>query len=173
MKLFRLLREELVPIGSVIYFEFPERGGMPPVKLCWYDGGLKPPTPEELEPGRTLGRDGNGILFIGDKGKIVCPGWGGTPRLIPESAMRAYKLPPKSLPRTTEHHREWLDACKGGQASSANFDAVGQMVEVVQMGVIAMRVGEKLYWDSATSRFSNNSAANDMVRPRYREGWSL
>ena len=166
-------REELVPMGSLIYFEFPARGEMPAVKLKWYEGGLMPPTPEELEPGRTLGRDGHGILFVGDKGKMVCGGWGGTPRLIPETAMKAYKLPPKSLPRAKEHHREWLDACKGGPASSANFDAIGKMVEVVLMGVIAMRTGEKLFWDTGSQRFASNAKANNLLQPRFREGWSL
>jgi predicted dehydrogenase len=164
---------ETYPWASIVYYEFPARGEMPPVKLVWYDGGLAPETPEELEPGRKLSRNGHGILFVGDKGKMVCGGWGGTPRLIPESAMTAYKLPPKTIPRVEEHHRNWLDACKGGPPACANFEAIGPMVEVVLLGCISQRTGEKLYWDGPNMRCTNVAAANDYVRSPYREGWTL
>ena len=124
---------ETFPHASIVYFHFPAREGMPPVKMTWYDGGLGPETPEDLVPGRKLARD-HGILFVGDKGKMVCGGWGGTPRLIPEAAMAAYKRPEKTIRRVKGHHRDWLDACKGGEPSSANFEAVGPMVESVLWG---------------------------------------
>ncbi len=165
--------KETYPQASVIYFQFPSRQDLPPVKICWYDGGLMPPTPAELEPERKLGRDGHGILFVGDKGKMVCGGWGGTPRLIPESAMRAYPRPPKTLPRAKEHHRNWLDACKGGTPACANFEAVGPMVEVALMGSLALRMGGKLWWDDSSRRFTNSEAANALLDPPYQNGWRL
>jgi predicted dehydrogenase len=61
---------------AIIRYNFPARGDMPPVKVTWYDGGLRPEKPEELEEDQVLGGGGNGILFIGDKGKIMCAGWG-------------------------------------------------------------------------------------------------
>jgi predicted dehydrogenase len=109
------VNSETTPFGSVIRYQFPARRNMPPVKVIWYGGGLMPSRPEELEPGRQLAGGGNGILFVGDKGKIMCPGWGGNPRIIPETKMRAYKLPPKKILRSKGHHRDWIDACKGGR----------------------------------------------------------
>jgi hypothetical protein len=41
------------------------------------------------------------------------------------------------------------------------------------MGVIAVRTGEKLYWDGPGMRCTNSTTANDLVKPPYREGWSL
>ena len=166
-------REETFPTASLIYYDFPSRQGMPPVKLYWYDGGLMPPTPEEMEPGRKLTRSNHGILFIGDKGKMLCGGWAGSPRLIPEKAMQEYQRPEKTLPRGKGHFRDWLDACKGGPPASANFDNVGLMVEAVLMGNISQRTGEKLYWDGPGMRCTNLAAANDFVNPPYRQGWSL
>ncbi len=42
--------EETYPAASIIRYDFAARGDMPPVKFTWYDGGLKPARPEELEP---------------------------------------------------------------------------------------------------------------------------
>jgi predicted dehydrogenase len=161
------------PHASIVYYEFPQRGDLPPVKVTWYDGGLGPATPEDLEPGRKLNQGGHGILFIGDKGKLAAGGWGGTPRLIPEAKMRDYKRPEKTIPRVKGHHRDWLDACKGGNPSSANFEAVASMVESILMGSIALRLGEKLLWDGPNMKCTNVAKANDFVKTSYRDGWSL
>ena len=40
---------ETWPLASIITYEFPARGSMPPVQITWYDGGLKPPRPVEME----------------------------------------------------------------------------------------------------------------------------
>jgi len=37
--------EETYPLASIIRYNFPARGEMPPVKFTWYDGGLNPPRP--------------------------------------------------------------------------------------------------------------------------------
>src|SRR4029079_10666889 len=36
---------ETFPIASIITYEFPARGKLPPVRMTWYEGGLLPPTP--------------------------------------------------------------------------------------------------------------------------------
>jgi len=151
--------------------DFPARGEQPPVRLVWYDNGLRPPTPPELEATRNLGP--HGILLAGDKGKILGGGWSQSPRLIPEAAMQAYKRPERTLRRVKGHHRDWLDACKGGEPSSANFDAVGRMVEVVLMGAIALQVQGKLHWDAAAGSFTNSARANELVKPAFRKGWEV
>ncbi len=156
---------EATPFASIVYYEFPARGDMPPVKVTWYSGGIMPPRPDELEPGRDLTGGGNGILFVGDKGKIMCPGWGGSPRIIPEAKMREYKLPPKTIPRTDGHHRDWINACKGGRRASSNFDYAGPMTEVILLGNVAIRTGEKLSWDGVNMKATNCPKADQYVRP--------
>jgi predicted dehydrogenase len=163
--------KETYPWAATIYMDFPARGDQPPVRVYWYDNGLRPPTPPELEGGRTLGP--HGILMVGDKGKILGGGWAQSPRLIPETAMQAYKRPARTLRRVKGHHRDWLDACKGGEPSSANFDAVGRMVEVVLMGAIAERVEGKLRWDASAGNFTNSARANELVKPAFRKGWEV
>jgi predicted dehydrogenase len=122
--------EETYPLASIIQYNFGTRGEMPPVKFTWYDGGLKPPRPEELEENRPFKGEGEdedeGLLFVGDRGKILCGFNGAHPKLIPEAKMSSYQQPPRTLPRSPGNEREWLDACKGGKVKpGGNFEFEG------------------------------------------------
>jgi predicted dehydrogenase len=163
--------EETCPAASLIYFDFPARAGMGPVRITWYEGGLMPPRPAELEAGRTLG--GNGIIFVGTKGAILGEGWSRSPRIIPETKMRAYRKPPKTLARVNGHHRDWLDACKGKGAARNNFDYSGPLTECTLMGNVALRAGKKLEFDWKKMRVTNARDADKYVKPKYRQGRSI
>ncbi|GAF88803.1 unnamed protein product, partial [marine sediment metagenome] len=115
------LRKETHPVASIVRYEFPARGKMPPVALTWFDGGMLPPRPEGMEKGH----GGNGAFIIGDKGVIRHGSHGANGcRIIPESRMKEYlpQLPPKTIKRVKNHHQDWLNACKGGDPASSNFD---------------------------------------------------
>ena len=165
-----VVNQETYPRASMIRWGFPAHEDMPPVAVIWYDGGLFPARPEELG-GQELQREG--LVFVGDKGKILCGFSGGGPRLIPESKMRAYKRPPKSLPRSIGHHKEWVEACKGGELAGANFEFSGPVTEALLLGNVALRTRKKLYWDSSKMKITNVPAANEYIHCRYREGWTL
>jgi predicted dehydrogenase len=167
-----LVNKETFPAASMINYEFPARGDMPAVRLRWYDGGLKPRRPDELEEGRRLRSEG--ILFVGDKGKLL------NERLIPESRMKDYGKPPQMLARSPGHFKEWIDACKGGKAARANFDWAGPLTEVVLLGNVALRpelreklTQTKLYWDGENMKFTNVTEANEYLHRQYRQGWTL
>jgi predicted dehydrogenase len=166
--------EETLPLASCVHYQFPARGDLPPVKLHWYDGGPVPERPMELEDGRELDRE-DGILFVGDRGKMLVDGWGGhSPRLIPEKRMREYKRPPKTLPRSIGHHKEWLEACKRGTPTRSSFDFAGPLTEAVLLGTVCVRVGgRKLAWDSEKLEVTNVSEANKYLHYEYRKGWTL
>jgi predicted dehydrogenase len=163
---------ETGPIASVIRLEFPARGDQPPVTLTWYDGGLRPLRPEEMEEGRNL--PGNGVLYVGDKGKILSPYEQG-PRLLPESKMKDFKPPEPTLPRGKDNYKEWLDACKGGTPGLANFDYAGPLTETVLLGVVALRAhpGKKFTWDGEKMKVTNDDNANEYIYPHYKNGWTL
>ena len=169
--------EETYPVASVIHYNFAARGAMPAVKFTWYDGGLKPPRPEELEEGRPFIGEGEeedeGLLFVGDHGKILCGFNGGHPKLIPEAKMNSYKQPPKTLPRSPGNEREWLDACKGSKVKpGGNFEFSGLVTETLLLGNVASCSGQKLNWDRANMKVSSD-AAQKYVRPERRSGWEL
>ncbi|MBN2455080.1 MAG: Gfo/Idh/MocA family oxidoreductase [Sedimentisphaerales bacterium] len=167
------VNSETYPKASIVYYKFPARGKMPAVNLTWYDGGLMPPRPEELEPGRRMGNEYGGVIFIGDKGKLICGTYGQGPRLIPESKMREYKRPPKTLPRSKGHYKDWIGACKGSEIASANFDYGGPLTEIALLGNIAIRMGSKLNWDGTNMKITNIPEANEYLHRQYRKEWAL
>jgi predicted dehydrogenase len=168
---------ETFPRASIIRYEFPARGDMPPVKLTWTDGRLMPPRPRDLEPGRRL--DGSGALFIGEKGTIMHGSHGaGGLRIIPEMKMRAYKRPAKTLPRVkggqSGHEQDWIRACKDGKPASSSFEYGGPLTEMVLLGVLAMRFKDMpLEWDSVNLKVTNLPEADKLIRPPFRDGWAL
>ncbi len=165
---------ETVPLAAIVRYTFPARGDQPPVKLFWYDGGLLPEPPTELEENRELDPE-DGIIFVGDKAKMLVTGWGGEhPRLLPEKLNQEYKRPPKTLPRSVGHHTEWIQACKTGSATRSNFDFAGPLTEAVLLGSVCIRNGgTKLVWDSKNLKFTNDSDANKLLHYEYRKGFSL
>ena len=163
---------ESFPRATLVHYKFPEREGMPPVTLHWYDGGLMPETPEELEPGRKMGDTYGGVLYVGSKGKILTGSHGArAARIIPESAMQAYERPPKVLPRSIGHRDEWIRACKDGEPAGVNFDKAGPLTEIVLLGNVALRFDKKLTWDPESMTFPNAPEANAYVHKEYRQGW--
>ncbi len=164
---------ETYPAASIVRYEFPARGDKPPVSLTWFDGGLMPPHPKALEPERQLAT--NGALLFGDEGAIMHGSHGArSMRIIPESQMKTYELPEKTLPRVPGHHEDWIKACKSGKPASSNFDYSGPLTEMILLGVIATRFrNRKLLWDAKKMRITNDEEANACVNPQYREGWEL
>jgi predicted dehydrogenase len=161
----------IAPAAGIYTYHFGARGKMPPVKFMWYEGGLKPSRPESMDLDDQF--EGNGILFIGDKGAMTSPGWGGRSRLLPESADEAYKRPAPTLKRSKGHHREWLDACKGGPQAGSNFAYGAALTEVGLLGLVAMRVGKKVAWDSAAMKCTNAPEADKYLKETYRAGWEV
>lgn len=161
------VQRESAPLSSITRWHFPARGEQAELTITWWDGGLKPPRPDELEPGRSFA-EGDWLMIVGDRGKML------RHRLIPDENARQFGKPPRVLARSPGHYAEWIAACKGGPPAGSNFvDHAAHLAEVVQLGNIALRSKEKLYWDAANLRFTNCAAANELIQPPYRSGWSL
>lgn len=160
------------PEASSITWEFAARDDMPAVKLHWYDGGLRPPLISELEQdGEEMPEEG--LLFVGDEGKILAGFSGRGPRLIPRAAMDRFEPPPETLPRPAEELEQWVQACLGGPSSDASFEKVYPFAEAILMGNVALRVPGKLRWDAAATRFIDAPDADALMSREYREGWEL
>jgi predicted dehydrogenase len=166
--------KESVPLACCVHYQFGARGRLPPVTVHWYDGGILPPRPEELEDDRPLDPE-DGILFVGAQGKMLVEGWGGEkPRLIPEAFNKSYRRPAPSLPRSIGHYEEWIKACREGTPTASAFSFAGPLTEAVLLGMVSVRLGgEKLLWDPAKLKVTNVSEANDLLHYPYRQGWEL
>ena len=162
---------DLIPHGEIVYYEFGQDGDRAPVRVTWYDGGLRPPTPAAWPVGEEL--SGRGVFFLGDEGILVCPGLGASPKLLPAERMESFSPPPPSLPRSPGHHREWIDACKGGPPAMSDFAYSAQLTEMALLGVLSIRTGKKIFWNAEAMQAEGLPEADAIIRGSYREGWEL
>jgi len=81
--------EETYPQASIVRYNFPARGEMPPVKFTWYgrgsEAGAAGGTGRRASPEGDGEEEDEGLLFVGDRGKILCAFNGGRPKLIPDA----------------------------------------------------------------------------------------
>jgi hypothetical protein len=162
-----------LPKASTVRWRHPATASRPLVDTFWYDGGMKPPTPEELyDDSEDLADEG--MLLVGDKGKILCDFRGNKPRLIPQDRQKAFEgfVAAQDIDTTTADD-EWVNALKSGGKSRGSFEQVEPLAEAVTIACIALRVPYKrLLWDSQKMEFTNSEAATKLVRrQQYRQGW--
>lgn len=175
------------PYSSTILFRFPQRKGMPPVDVTWYDGlDNLPPLPEGY--GASVGADnvpttnqGNTASKKLKPGKIIYTkdlifkggSHGSTLSIIPEERARemADRLP--EVPKSPSNHFEnFLLACQGREKTRSPFEINGVLSQVFSLGVIAQRLNTQLFFDPRTKQITNNAFANAMltgIPPR--KGW--
>ncbi len=160
------------PHASTIRFRFPARGEMPPCDVFWYDGGMRPPTPDELAAeGKQM--PSRGVMFVGDEGKILAGYLHEKPRILPEKKMRqaaAIQVPKVRIVSGTD---EWIRAFRGGKPSRGSFQEARHLAEATCLGNIAVRLSTRVEWDDAKLKITNIPAANRYLRREYRKGWEL
>jgi hypothetical protein len=171
------------PTASTVRFKFAARGDMPPLDLFWYDGGMRPRIPAELEAeGKELPLEG--ILFVGDEGKILAAFTGENPQIFPKS--RSEFLPPQPAPArggrrgagergpaAPARREPWVEAIKGGPQSPGSFLNAGSISDAVNLYAIALRTGKKVMFDSDNMKITNVAEANKYLYREYRKGWEL
>ena len=187
------------PIASHITLTFKGKNGKPDVQLHWMDGGIQPTRPEELGPNEEMGDGGNGVIFLGTKGKMMAGTYGVNPQLLPTSKTKETKVP-QTVARVKDgedgHYAAWVEAAIAGYGSekakklSSHFDIAGPLTESVLMGNLAIRSYDirkpkgkddfdypgrfiKLLWDGPNMKITNFDEANQFVKRNYRDGWSL
>ena len=163
--------QDVAAPNNEVTWMFEKTEKHPAVKFVWRDGSKQFDRPEELEEGRTI--YGDGVLVIGDKGKILGGGWSASPRIIPEAKMKAYQLPEKTLPRSKGHHRDWLDACKNGGTTVSNFEYGAQLTEFVLLGNLAIRAGKRIEWDGDNMTVQGQPHLEAFIREEYSKEWDL
>jgi predicted dehydrogenase len=163
------------PLWSIMEIHFPSRGKMPPVKLTFYDGKKLPPA--DLFHGEAI--SDNGCLMVGSKGTLYCRTWHGGENasdmfmLLPTKQFIGYQPPAPTLPRTPEHHIEWIRACKGGPKTESNFPYAAKLTEGLLVGYLAQRTGKRIEWDAKAMRAKGVPEADPFIRPHFREGWHM
>jgi hypothetical protein len=168
-----LVNDVAFPYSSMVRFKFPKQETLPPFELFWYDGGMKPITPEEVEAdGKELPREG--MMFVGDKGKILAGFRCEQPALIPETKMKSYMNGKTISPEEVDRGDDvWIDAFKNKKQSPGSFLLAGPVSETINLGAVALRTRKKIIYDSAKMEITNVPDANKFLRREYRNGWEL
>lgn len=164
--------DQTYPLASIVTWTFPEKDGRAPVKIKWFDGGLLPPRPEDLEPERKLGA----VIYYGSDGKLMHNAYGDSPRLIPETAMKEFNPPEQTIPRSPGIYEEWIEAIKNGGKSTTDFEYSAKLTEMMLLGNIAIKMKDKntiLEYDGEKGEFTNLDEANEHLTIKYPKGWEL
>jgi hypothetical protein len=185
------LHEETFPKTSRIRFEFPEREGLPPLKLWWYDGNpddaytppLRPPPDLLKEISAVFDKVPEGILLIGDNGKLFSPNSDISRSVVMLKDEKGYsatdkheaaKAVPQTIPRSPGHNEEWFRMMRDGTPAYSNFAIASKLTEIILLGCVAMRVGvgTAMGWDGKHMRSPNCPEATKFLKRHNRHGWS-
>jgi predicted dehydrogenase len=161
------------PYSCMIRFKFPKQKNLPPFDLFWYDGGIKPFPPEEIAiENKSLPQEG--MMFVGDKGKILAGFRGEKPRIIPEKKMQTY-AGEKEVQEVERQRRSntWVKSIKNKEESPGSFLLAGPVTETINLGAVALRAGRKVDYDAGSVRITNFQEANKYLTREYRKGWEL
>ncbi len=184
------------PPSSHVTLDFAETSKNPSkIKLHWMDGGIQPSRPEELGADEAFGDNGNGMLFIGTKGKMMADTYNANARLLPLSRNSEVNIK-QTLERVPNgmngHYEQWVDGCIAGYGKktlSSPFEKAVPLTEALLMANLAIRAhdiktevggktkypgrNKKLLWDAKNMRVTNFDDVNQFVKREYRKGWTL
>ncbi len=158
------------PASCMVKLKFPEQQNLPAFDLIWYDGGMKPFAPEELEAD---GEDipAEGLMFVGDRGKILGGFRGENPRIIPSERMEGRESVDS---RAVERNADiWIDQVLKKEQSPGSFRNARTITDTINLAAIALRTGEPIAFDPESISVTNNKEANQLLSRDYREGWEL
>lgn len=119
-----------------------------------------------------------GLVFIGDLATmavnrsklIVYPEWDSQAK---KQKTEEYKFT-EGKESHGEHVKNFIECIKTGKKPACPPETGRVAALHVHIPNIAARTGESvLIWDDSANRFTNSSAANELIKPVYREPWTL
>ncbi len=121
----------------------------------------------DVEPGRRLGiyfHGGNGTLYANyDMFRVMAEG----------GKMKDKPAPPKSLPSSPGHEREWLDCLHSRQQPSCSvFYHVRVDVPIV-LSLLSLQLGRSLRFDPQAEKIIGDPEAAKLAIPEYRPPWKF
>ncbi len=159
------------PLSCIVHFKFGAQKELGPFDLFWYDGGMKPVNPEELRSqDKSLAAEG--LMFVGDKGRIIGDFRGEKPVLYTGGKMIT---PEKKVDEATRPDRNdsWITAFKNNTQSAGSFIYAGPVTETILLGAVALRAGQRVDYNSTDMKITNLPEADKFLVREYRKGWEL
>lgn len=164
---------DVTPVNMHSSFMIPTNDWRGEVRVNWWQGAMKPKMPKKFID---VGKIGHGGMFIGSEGALVCDFVDRA--IIPygKNANMTYYSPRKEkklIPPSIGFQEEWIEAAKGDLKTSCNFDYNGKMMEMMFLGLVAYRAGDKVKYDGKKGKVIGNSDANKLLEKKYRDGWPI
>ncbi len=161
------------PDASTIHFHHPANGDKEAVDIYWYDGGIRPQTPElMIDLDEEFGREG--MMWIGDDGILVCDFLGNNPKLLTKDGLKDLpSLPKAEADRIVDADDEYVMAMQENRPSRGDFLAVQQLAEATCLGNLSVQFSKRLKYDSEKLMITNNDDANALLKRDYRPGWNI
>ncbi|MGC1389735.1 MAG: Gfo/Idh/MocA family oxidoreductase [Bacteroidales bacterium] len=159
------------PLSCIIRFKFNAQAELPAFDLYWYDGGMKPATPDEyIAEGKSLEREG--MMFVGKKGKIIAGFRGEKPVLY---AHNKKNISERTVSDNSgeDANNIWINSFKNKTQSPGSFIYTGPVTETILLGGVALRAGKRVEYDSGNMKITNVTEANKFLVREYRKGWEL
>jgi hypothetical protein len=176
------------PRWERIRWEIPGRANLAPVTFTWHHGHPPEYAPGSrqrfaemlLDHGATEQElkdllPAAGCLIVGSKGLLATTSHNTTVRLLPRAKFENIEQRrPLTLPASTGHYREWVDACRGGPMPLSNFEYAAPFAEFLSLGSLSTRFpGETIEFDPVTGRITNHPRAAEFLHYDYRDGWRI
>jgi predicted dehydrogenase len=158
--------DNTTPDVMQVDYQFRATETSPAVHLTWYHGVGGP----GLDGAKTYKGYGAAVLFEGEQGKLIADY--SKHQLLPDEFAKDLKAPPRSIPASIGHHKEWCEAIKNGGTTTCNFGYSGMLTEAVLLGNVAYRTGKPIAWDTKKGTTSSTEADRYLGR-EYRKGWEL
>ncbi len=162
--------EEIGPHGCIGYYQFPANEKRGPVKVTWYDGGLKPQRPAGWPADKPL--PGRGVFFLGTEGAMFCGGAGGAPQLI-GARKSSFQGTKETIPRVKSHARDWLDSVRGKGDAGSHFGYGSKLTDLALLGALSLRTGKRIDWNAKERKANGLPEADKIIKESYRDGWDI
>jgi predicted dehydrogenase len=140
-----------------LQYEFPG------LSMTWT---LNPQGPPGLE------NWGIGAAFQGADGTLICD-YGQHKIFRQGKEDLGFTRPAETIPDSPGHLREFLNAIKTRELCTCDVDYGHKLTKAGLLGNIAYRTGQRVEWNDAAERITNDKAADRMVTRRYRKPWKL
>jgi hypothetical protein len=113
-----------------------------------------------------------GVYFHGVNGTLFCDY--GTHKVVPEGdRLKDLTPPPKTIPPSPGHEREWLDCIRTRQQPSCNVSYHYKIDAAIGLANIAYRLGRSVRFDPQTEKIVGDEEAARLARPVYRDPWKF
>jgi hypothetical protein len=170
---YKIHNDYSFPYACTVRFKYPAIEARPAVDLVWYDGGMRPPVPQEFYD-RGIEFPSEGMMFKGDKGIIMTSGFlVRDPYLLSGEVKETDEVSAAAGAVKIPGIQRFINGVKSGNQIAGSFRQAWPITEAVNLYAVALRTGKTLIYDAENMRVTNDKKANSYLDREYRKGWEI